>query len=71
MPMRSPPFLAVGSGRGAGRRMQMTGQRFPRGSDCYEEMPMKTDLFYYTGTGNSLWVARNWQRNSAMHGSTR
>jgi ferredoxin len=25
---------------------------------CCEEMPMKTDLFYYTGTGNSLWVAR-------------
>jgi ferredoxin len=25
---------------------------------CCEEMPMRTDLFYYTGTGNSLWIAR-------------
>ena len=37
----------------------MTAAAVAGGIKAYcEEMPMKTDLFYYTGTGNSLWIAR-------------
>jgi hypothetical protein len=33
-----------------------------------EELSIKTDLFFYTGTGNSLWAARMLTQKNGYRG---